>query len=299
MIDGAGGWLAIALRFVAFTATTGALGAWAFHRFVLPRVPVTADAAERQGWQALAVRAATWCSIAVAVTALVRSQVPGSALPSGPDAVERLFNSITWTIALHAQAVVAGLAAIFLAMRARPQTAWPIGAEASVIALALIPPALAHAGSAHELQGVAYLVDVVHGAAAGAWVGGLALLTLLVARTRGADGGAAAAAALFAGFHPVAMVAAPTVFATGLTSAWLRMGVPEGIASSTYSGLFVAKLLLAGVVGFIGAGHSKLATRRASAIRPDTVGRSLLGECVFALIVLLVTAVLVGTPPIG
>jgi putative copper resistance protein D len=297
VIDAAGGWLAIALRFVAFTATTGALGAWAFHRFVLPRVPGAPAGDARMAWQRLATHVALGCAVAVAVTALVRAQVPGAVLPPSPSDVERLFNGITGTEALHAQALAAGLAAIILVWRARPGAAWPLGAEAAIVALALIPPALAHAGTAHELRLVGYLVDAVHGGAAAAWVGGLAILTVLVARSRGADG--ASAAALFVGFHPVAMVAAPAVFVTGLASAWLRMGVPEGIASSTYSGLFVAKLLLAGVVGFLGAGHSKLATKRVAAISPDAVRRSLLGECAFALIVLFVTAILVGTPPIG
>jgi putative copper export protein len=166
-------------------------------------------------------------------------------------------------------------------------------------ALVLVTPALAHAGAARDLRAVAYAVDLAHGAAAGAWVGALAIVTLLVARVRGTDRGASNSAALFVAFHPVAVVAAPLVFLTGLATAWLRMGAPEGIANPAYSALFVAKLLLAGVVGYFGAGHSKLAIKRAQSVAPEPVWRTLMAECAFAVVVLLVTAVLVGTPPIG
>jgi putative copper export protein len=142
-------------------------------------------------------------------------------------------------------------------------------------------------------------VDLIHGLAAGAWVGALALVAVAVTHARRAEHGTAHATALFAAFHRVAVIAAPTVFVTGLLSAWLRMGAPEGIASPTYSGLFVAKLLLVGVTGYIGAGHSKLATKRAATVSPVAVGRSLVVECAFALAVLAVTAVLVGTAPIA
>ena len=95
------------------------------------------------------------------------------------------------------------------------------------------------------------------------------------------------------------MVAASTVFITGLVTAWLRMGAPVGIASSSYSGLFVAKLLLVGVVGAIGAGHAKLARRRQHLVDTASTSRTLLSETALAVIVLAITAVLAGTEPIA
>jgi len=299
MIDAAGGLLAVALRFVAYAATTGALGAWVFYRFVLPRADAALGPVERQEWWALATRTAAWCAAATAISAVLRAQVPGAVLPRGPAGVENLMRSIVADYGLHAQGVVAGLAALLLAFRTRFGQAWSIDAETCVIAMVLIAPSLTHAGVAHELLLLNYAVDIAHGAAAGAWVGALALVTILVHKYRTHPDGAARSAALFTAFHPVAVIAAPTVFVTGLATAWLRMGVPEGIANPTYSGLFVAKLLLAGVVGYFGAGHSKLVTKRIAAVAPDAVRRTLFAEVTFAAVVLLLTAVLVGTPPIG
>jgi putative copper export protein len=299
MIDAAGGLPAVALRFVAVAATTGALGAWAFSRFVLPRLSTSINDADRQSWWTLATRTAIWCSVTLAVSAGARTLVPGSVLPRVADGTENLLRSIMSAEGLHAQGVVAGLAAVLLAFRTRRGHPWSLDAESSVIAMALIQPALAHAGVTPGLQVLAYAVDIAHGAAAGAWVGALALVTVLVRQHRARPDGAARSMALFTAFHPVALVSAPTVFVTGLATAWLRMGAPEGIANSTYSGLFVAKLLLAGVVGYFGAGHSKLVVRRAATVAVDSVSRTLLLECAFAIAVLFVTAILVGTPPIG
>ena len=299
MIDAAGGLLAVALRFVAVAATTGALGAWAFYRFVIPRLSASIGDADRQAWWTLATRSAIWCSVALAVSAGARTLVPGSVLPRVPDGTENLLRSIISAEGLHAQGVVAGLAALLLAFRTRRGQPWSLDAEACVVAMALIQPALAHAGVLHDLQVLAYVVDTVHGAAAGAWVGALALVTVLVRQQLARPDGAARSMALFGAFHPVALVSAPAVFVTGLATAWLRMGAPEGIANSTYSGLFVAKLLVAGVVGYFGAGHSKLVMRRVAAVAPDAVSRTLIFECAFAIAVLFVSAILVGTPPIG
>lgn len=298
MIDAAGGMLAIALRLMAYTATTGALGAWAFARLVLPRVTDAVHPADRSAWQVLVQRTALWCAVAVSISAVARYVLLPAA--SGPDqsSVAFLFESVRQTLGLRAQAIAAGMTALFL-LRSSATGRWPVVADIGVMAMGLLPPALSHAGSATELQLVAYAVDVVHGAAAGAWVGALALVTIIVHHTRRADDYVTPTTALFAAYHPVAVFAAPTVFLTGLVTAWLRMGVPEGIASPAYSGLFVVKVLLVGVTGYIGLGHSALATKRGVRVSPHDVTRTLFVECGFALAVLCVTAVLVGTPPIG
>jgi len=169
--------------------------------------------------------------------------------------------------------------------------------EIYLAALVSIPALLGHAGSATELRALAVLVDILHIAAAGGWVGALGLVTIACLRQRREPDGPALSAALISAFHPLAMIAAGTVFITGLGTAWLRMGAPVGLASSSYSSLFVAKLLLVGVTGAIGAGHSKLARRRVQTVDMGTVGKTLLAECALAVLVLMVTALLAGTDP--
>ncbi len=306
MIDAAGGPFAIVLRFIALTAATGTLGAWVFARLVVARMPSDTDGPHREQLQGLAVRVAVWSAAVLAVVAIPRLIVQAAALPT-PDgsltwaALTTLRSS--WGRALVVQGVAAAVAAIVLRYDPRTRPWHPL-ADVAVVTLAGAAPFLAHAGSAPVLRAVSMVVDFVHGTAAGAWVGALALLAAAVVTSRRVPEGPTRSAALIAAFHPVALVAAATVFTTGLATAWLRMGAPEGIASSTYSGLFVAKLLLAGVVGAYGAGHSKLATRRLRAgeprtVDPRTVSRTLMAECLVAVLVLVVTAVLVGTAPIG
>ena len=295
MIESAGGVLAIVLRFVALTATTGTLGAWAVSRLVATRFDAEGNTAPRLAMRTLARHAALWCLAMLALSAFARLSLP---VASAPDAVGGASSiaaiGTPWGTTLLAQGIIAAVTFAVL-LRSAPVRAWPLAGECGVALLAFIPPFLAHAGSASELRAAAVFVDLLHGAAAGGWVGALAIVTIAAAR---ADAPARAIAILGA-FHPVAVIAAPTVFVTGLITAWLRMGVPVGIASPTYSGLFVAKLLLVGITGFIGAGHSKLATRKVPVAALGAVRRTLAAECAFALLVLVITAVLVGTAPIG
>lgn len=295
MIDAAGGPLLVTLRFIALAATVGVLGAWVFGQFVVMRLTGAVASAHRVPLQEFSVRAAVWCATVLALATCARLAVGASADVEGT--VTAALRTDAGPL-LATQAAVAAAAAV--ALRHAPRAgAWSFVASLLVAALAVIPPFLAHAGAAAELRGVSLLVDTVHIAAAGGWVGALGLLCAAVLRERRSPAGPAHAAALIVAFHPVAMVAATAVFVTGLATAWLRMGVPEGIASPTYSGLFVAKLLLVGVTGALGAGHAKLAKRRAQSVDVDAVGRSLAAECLLAGIVLALTAVLVGTEPIG
>lgn len=301
MIDAAGGPLIVVLRFLALLATTGIVGAWVFDRLVAGRMTGTAADRRRHSLEGFSVRTAIWCATLLVLSAGLRllaeaSGDTGRGVPLWQSV--RLVLDTRWGSALAAQTVIAATtsAALLFSRRTR---AWPPLAEWCVAALVVIPALLGHAGAAKELRAVSVLVDVVHLAAAGGWVGTLALLTTAALRERREADGPSLTAALIVAFHPVAMVSAGTVFVTGLVTAWLRMGAPVGIASSSYSGLFVAKLLLVGVTGAIGAGHAKLAKRRVQSADLGSIGPSLLAETLLAVLVLMVTAVLAGTDPIG
>jgi len=301
MIDAAGGILVVTLRFLALAATIGTLGAWCFGRFVAGRLTGETGEIHRDALQNFSVRTAIWCAALLMLSAAPRLLAQAAAFTEPGDPLWSnvlLVLRTRWGWTLAAQAVTAAIALAAL-LFGRHRRAWPPLAEVSVAGLVVIPAFLGHAGSAGELRALSVLVDVVHLAAAGGWVGTLALLTTTVVRERREKDGAALAAALIVTFHPVAMVAAGTVFVTGLGTAWLRMGVPVGIASSSYSGLFVAKLLLVGVTGAIGAGHSKQARRRRQAVEVQRISRTLVAETLLAVLVLAVTAILAGTDPIA
>ncbi|MBM3906978.1 MAG: CopD family protein [Gemmatimonadetes bacterium] len=298
MVDAAGGWFEIAARFGFLTGTTTALGAWVFRRFVVPRAAGSSDATVADALRHLADRAAVF---GLALLALSASARLTAWLASGATAVSSAASAVgvidpPRVLMLQIAAALVALSALLTRGASR---AWPAITEGALVVLAVTPPFLAHAGSAAEWRAVAVAVDITHLVAAGAWVGALALVTWAAALVRREAEGPARMATLIAAFHPIAVIAAPTVFATGLLTAWLRMGVPEGIAAPTYSGLFVAKLLLVGATGYIGIGHSKIATKRLKTVPADATWRSLLLECAFAVAVLVVTAVLVGTAPIA
>ena len=291
MIETAGGLLTIVLRFVAVTAMTGTIGAWVFYRFVLPRLGEQVGAEVIAQWRTLAIRTVVACAALVAAVAAARFVLPSAGTQSaaagfGPQA-------------LLAQCVIAGLTTLLWGATWGSPRFPQIARDGIVVLLAFTPPLLAHAGTATEMRAASFVVDIAHGLSAGAWIGALALVTLVVARARGTTHQVAHISALFGPFHRVAVIAAPVVFVTGLATAWLRMGVPEGIANPTYSGLFVAKLLLAGVAGYFGAGHSKLAAKKGAAIDARAVERTLAAEVGFAVTVFVLTALLLGTPPIG
>lgn len=301
MIDAAGGPLVVTLRFLALAATIGTLGAWVFGRFVAGRLTGEAGKIHRDSLHDFSVRTAIWCTAVLMLSAAPRLLAQAAVLAGPGDALwpkAMLVLRTPWGWTLAAQALTAGIAGTALIVARRCHT-WPPLAEVCVAGLVVLPAFLGHAGAAGDLRALSVLVDVVHLAAAGGWVGTLGLLTAAVLRERRATDGPTLSAALIVAFHPVAMVAAATVFVTGLGTAWLRMGVPVGIASSSYSGLFVAKLLLAGVTGAIGAGHAKQAKRRVQAVELRPISRSLVAEALLALLVLAITAILAGTDPIA
>jgi putative copper export protein len=246
-------------------------------------------------------RVAMACAAVIVLLAVPRLMTQAQSLSDPGDPLAGMMLAVLgtrWGLALvvQAAAALAVLVAVWSASRSGSQSRV---AEFAVMALAIIPAFMGHAIADPDRRVLSMLVDVVHVAAAGGWVGTLALLTIAAWRQRRAADAPVVTAALIVAFHPIAMVTAGAVFVTGLSTAWLRMGAPVGIADPTYSGLFVAKLLVVGITGALGAGHAKQAKRRALKVAPASIGRTLLGETLLAVLVLAVTAILAGTAPIG
>ena len=301
MIAGAGGLVMVVLRFLVLAATTGALGAWIFARFVVPGAAGDAAVAQRPRLVRMSGRVAMACTALIVLLAVPRLMAQAQSLSDPDDPLAAMMFSVLrthwgWALVVQTAAAVTALVALWAATRAGGR--WRV-AEYAVITLAIVPSFMGHAIADSDRRVLSMLVDILHVAAAGGWVGTLALLTLAALRHRREADAPVLVTSLVVAFHPIAMVTAGTVFVTGLGTAWLRMGAPIGIADPTYSGLFVAKLLLVGVTGAIGAGHAKQAKKRGQKVAPASIGRTLLGETLLAVLVLVVTAILAGTAPIG
>lgn len=299
MIESAGGLYAIALRGVALFGTLAIIGGWAFAQFVVARASGPTVDPYRASLANFSNRLAMAGAALLAALMVPRALVQASATPS--DAIGVLVLQVfrsPWGIALVLQAVAAAM--VYAGLRhAGTARMYARLTDAGIAVLLVAPAFLGHAAADPDRALASIIVNTLHVAAAGGWIGALLVLTLIARTLRAREDGGPLLAALIVSFHPLALASAGTVFVTGLATAWLRMGAPEGIANSTYSGLFVAKVVLVFVTGAIGAGHAKVAKKRVATVDRVAVARTLLGETLLAVLVLLVTAVLAGTVPIG
>lgn len=301
MIESAGGYYAIVLRGAALFGTIAVIGGWAFAQFVVARASGQAVEPHRASLALLSNRLAMAGAALIAALMVPRAivQAFASAMPADPTGslVLEVLRS-PWGIALLLQALAAAM--VFAGLRVTDGSRLYARLTDAGIAVLLVAPAfLGHAAADPDRALASIIVDTLHVAAAGGWIGALFVLTLVARTLRTREDGGPLLAALIVSFHPLALASAGAVFVTGLATAWLRMGAPEGIANSTYSGLFVAKVVLVFVTGVVGAGHAKLAKKRVTTVDRSAIARTLLGEALLAVLVLLATAVLAGTAPIG
>lgn len=179
------------------------------------------------------------------------------------------------------------LAALVLAVASRLRAAHRGLVCAGLLALttaALLPPGfVGHSAAAadHELAVATVSVHVVAGAL---WVGGLAVLAVLVLADRRVD--VAAALPTVRSYSAVALAAVVAVAASGVLNASLRVGTVQQLLGSAYGLLLVTKaVLLLALVGF-GWWH-----RRHSVLRLAEAG----GRAAFVRLVVLELLVMVLT----
>ena len=172
---------------------------------------------------------------------------------------------------------------------------------ATVVAAALsaFPAFTGHAAGSEGLRGLLIPLDIVHVLAAGGWIGGLlfVLVADLVERRR-TGGGSSLLGDVVPLFSPVALVSAGVLVASGTLAAFVHVESPGALLSSTYGRLLLAKVALVLLVMVMGAINWRRLTPRllggedGGALRGNAVR-----ELVVAQLVIIVTALLVRTPP--
>ena len=160
----------------------------------------------------------------------------------------------------------------------------------SALGIAAEMGGLGHAAADEAWPLASRLVDAVHVAGVGAWIGGLVLMVLA-----GVGAGEPTSAAWRA-FSRVATVMAPVVLLSGVASGWRRMGASglTDILASDYGRLLLVKVALALVVLAMGATQR----RRLSAGKAP-VQRAVVWEVLIAALVLGATAWMTGMEPPG
>ncbi|MDZ7779644.1 MAG: CopD family protein [Gemmatimonadota bacterium] len=189
----------------------------------------------------------------------------------------------------------------FRLARRHPAWGWAL-VTAMVLALGAFPALTGHA-SAGEGVGRALTLglDVLHVWAAGAWIGGLAgVLFLDTTMRRRDDTGPRVLPALIPAFSTLAIAGVGTLVVTGTAASWIHLPRLSALLSEPYGRTLLIKLTAVGLVLGLGwLNWKRLTPRLARPSGADTLYRGATLELVVAQLVLLVTAVLVRTPPNG
>jgi putative copper resistance protein D len=192
---------------------------------------------------------------------------------------------------------VATFVGFVLAAR-RHAAGWPIAALACIV-LAMTPALAGHAAASERLQTVSVLTDTLHVIGAAGWLGSLLWLVavgILVQPVTGESRGARVAL-LARSFSPAALSFAALVTATGVVSAWLRLGTVPALWGTSYGQVLLLKLaVLTGAAGTGLYNWKRIQPTLGTDGATDRLARSATIELGIGLVVIVVTAVLVAMP---
>lgn len=291
-------------RGLHFLALILAAGAVTLRSVLLPRLrntevtEATGAALERRSWQALAAAA-----LLLAVAAVLRLWLQSVALHGAERAWSTPLLSImlrdtgwgrAWVAQIFLFAVLG--AAIAWARPARDRFAAALAFIATA-GLCMIPALSGHAAGATGIGRLIVVNDAVHVFAAGAWIGTLALLLLIVIPRLARDRSVGAAALAVDAFSPLALTAAGLVAASGAINTLVHLNTPAELWTTDYGRTLLVKLAFVALVALLGFVNWRFVRPRVRGL--GGVGRLRLtasAEIAFAVLVLAATAVLTGQP---
>ena len=304
--------LGVLVRFVQLGAALGLIGI-----FTVLLLAGRSDRATALAWEARVLSLMRWIVVALlfsgvvalAYQAVVATGRAGALLEPATWLrlmLETQFGTV-WMIRHGLLLLLAGLvllrereisAADWIAWRAE---GWAL-ATAGAVAMAWA----GHAAAAEPWGLAAALADALHVAAAGAWLGALLPLVLLLAaasREAGADARPFAVLAVRR-FSTIALAVMLAIVATGLWNAWVQVGSVPALIGTRYGWLLLAKVaLLMPILGLAALGRGRLLpalSGEAAAVgRPAMahLGRFVAWELGLAALILAVTSGLAVTAP--
>jgi copper resistance protein D len=148
---------------------------------------------------------------------------------------------------------------------------------------------IGHADASPDDSGNAQLAaDILHLLAAGAWIGGLPALTLLLHQARRAgDIASSAAVAATRRFSAIGVAAVGTLLATGAINSWYMLSGPRNLIATDYGRLILFKIgLFAAMIGIAAVNRFHLTPQLAvptamRALQRNSLAEIGLGLCVF------------------
>ena len=297
----------VVVRALQFTALLVVIGALAFALVVMGLFRRTE--ADRGVVEAMRTRAAglgVWAAAALLVTAVLRLYTQSLAMHGPGEALDPFFVGamVIETLWGHAWLiqVVGALVAVagFALARGGRSWGWAVATIAGV-ALAVTPALSGHAVSTPGVTVQAVIADTVHVIGAAGWLGSLFFVLIVgipIAVRQAHDRRGETVARLVNAFSPTALVFAGLATLTGVFAAWLHIGFSSALWTSDYGRTLLIKLAILSVVLATGA-YNWLRVKPALG---DDVGtkrmqRSATLELGVGVLVVIVTAILVATPP--
>ena len=291
--------LYILVRWLSFSALVLAIGALLF-----PRVAggVLRSFGASETFRAVEVatrRVAVTAALAVALSALLRVVMQRMALNAAfaPDVIpwSDVVND-TFALGLGLQLVGAGLA---VGAAKTTGTTRTIATSVAITSMALGPGMIGHAAAGTPVA-LTLVADAVHVLTAGTWVGMLAILLLVampIIRAREPETCAPATRAMIAAFSPVALGSVGLLVASGVFAGWRLVGSWDALFNTRYGAALLVKVALLIVMMAFGALNWRWVGPAAGTPRGlSRFRRVSWGELLVAVVVLLVTAALVGRP---
>lgn len=297
----------VAVRWVHFLGLVALLGVFAFRTIVLRLVRRLGEDDEMlAAMESRALEIGRWSAIAFVVTVVLRLGAQSLTLLDGTGGFDAallgaMLVSSTWGRIWIVQFVLAIVVAAGLsAVVKRRSGAWPVVAG-GILLLAITPALSGHAVATPLRTGLAIIADALHVLGAGGWMGSLLLVLLAglpVALRRHGTEGPAAVRRLIEAFSPTALAFAALIGITGVYAAWIHIGLSAALWESSYGRVLLLKLGILAIALAIGVYNWRVVRPR---LGTDGATRklrtSVIAELSVGALVLLLTAVLVATPP--
>lgn len=280
-----------------------AAGTVAFMVLVAPAAGAPADfSALRRRLTAL-----VWVALAVAIMSGLAWLVWLAADIYGAPIIEVCLNGGIWSVLTETRFGLIWIIRLALAVLLAALMPWPatrllqMAAVAGLISLIAL---VGHAGATPGATGRIHLAsDMVHLLAAGAWLGTLPALALLLARARRADNAAwwgEYAVAVTRRFSLLGMISVIALLASGIINSWNLLGGPRDLVTTGYGRLLLFKVGLFAVMLCIAAVNRFHLTPRLPAAGPlRALARNSWAETALGLCVLLIVGALGVMSPSG
>jgi putative copper resistance protein D len=144
--------------------------------------------------------------------------------------------------------------------------------------------------------------DMLHLCAAGLWIGGLAPLTIFLARVRGSFSLGETVVRVVGRFSTLSLWCVTVLIVSGISNSWLLVGSVHGLFTTPYGRLLLVKLTLFGMLLSFGARNrflvkAKLPNLAADPYLLSQLRRNVVCEIYLSVAVVVIVACLGVTPP--